>query len=40
MFEVFREAHVPVCEDSDILPDPFNDFSALDGEQQESEDLF
>ena len=40
MFEVFREAHVPVCEASDIVPDPFNDFSALDGEQQEPEDLF
>jgi len=29
MFELFREAHVPVCEISNIAPDPFNDFSIL-----------
>ena len=40
MFEVFREAHVPVCEVSDIAPDPFNDFSILDREQQEPENIF
>ena len=40
MFEVFRETYVPVCEDSGIAPDPFNDFSILDKGQQESEDIF
>ena len=38
MFEVFREGHVPVCEATEVVVDPFNDPSALD--EEEPEELF
>ena len=37
VFEVFREGHVPTCEDVEELPDIFNDASSLDPEPQEEE---
>lgn len=45
IFEVFREGHVPECEDIEDLPDIFNDAAGIDAipeapEQEESESLF
>lgn len=40
MFEVFREGHVPVCEIADTVPDPFNDPTVLDEDEQEAEEIF
>jgi penicillin-binding protein 1A len=46
-WEVFREGHVPECEDVELLPDIFNDTSGIndvpateDGEEQQEEPLF
>jgi len=44
-FEVFREGHVPECEDVDEIPDIFNDASGIDaqpeeGEEEEAESIF
>ncbi len=46
-WEVFREGHVPECEDVEVLPDIFNDTSGIndvpateDGEEEQDEPLF
>ncbi len=36
MFEVFREGHVPVCELTETVIDPFNDPNAMDEEEPEN----
>jgi penicillin-binding protein 1A len=45
IFEFFREGHVPVCEDSEALPDIFNDAGSIDADpeaedEEEAESLF
>jgi penicillin-binding protein 1A len=45
IFEFFREGHVPVCEDSEALPDIFNDAGGIDADpeaedEEEAESLF
>ncbi len=37
-WEVFREGHVPECEDVEELPDIFNDASGIDAPPEEEED--
>jgi len=38
VFEVFREGHVPQCEDVEELPDIFNDASGIDAPPEEETD--
>jgi penicillin-binding protein 1A len=38
MFEVFREGHVPNCENIQEVSDPFNDAAGIDPESTEEED--
>jgi len=40
MFEFFREGHVPACNVTEAVPDPFNDPNALDEEDQQPAELF
>ena len=39
MFEVFREKHVPECEQLEQLSDPFNDAAGLDPEPAQDEEV-
>ena len=38
MFEYFREGHVPVCENTEDVPDIFNDAAGVDPAEEESDE--